>query len=250
MPILFDHFLAAFSTAGTETGSVIMKGRQWSLQHTIDVRRKILNAAKDLFTSQGYKKTTIRQIVDKSGILTGSIYYLYKNKDEIFQSLILSLTKQCIKSIDEVCEGESEDYKCLAAISVEMHAIHASPIVCECFYAGYTSPAIFKKFVETYAELVYELFKNTATPYSGEETFHQALTIRSAMSGYVMAHYFNEPFDYEKYLDHVLSLVLFLHGVPRDKMSGIIAHLHERDELWSCIGKHLRDAPVEETEEE
>ena len=146
-----------------------MKGRQWSLQHTIDVRRKILNAAKDLFTSQGYKKTTIRQIVDKSGILTGSIYYLYKNKDEIFQSLILSLTKQCIKSIDEVCEGESEDYKCLAAISVEMHAIHASPIVCECFYAGYTSPAIFKKFVETYAELVYELFKNTATPYSGKK---------------------------------------------------------------------------------
>lgn len=249
MPILFEYLINAFSTAGTETGSVIMKGRQWSGQHTIEVRRKILNAAKDLFTSQGYKKTTIRQIVDKSGILTGSIYYLYKNKDEIFQSLILSLTKQCIRSIDEVCEGESEDYKCMAAIAIEMHAIHASPIVCECFYAGYTSPAIFEKFVEVYAELEYELFKDTATPYSREETFHQALTVRSAMGGCVMAHYFNEPFDYEKYLDPVLSLVLYLHGVPRDEMSGIIAHLHERDELWKYIGKHLRDAPVEEPEE-
>ena len=54
-----------------------------------DVRRRILAAAKELFVRQGYKKTTIRQIVQKSGVLTGSIYYFFKNKDDIFQSLVM-----------------------------------------------------------------------------------------------------------------------------------------------------------------
>lgn len=32
-----------------------------------EVRQRILAAAKELFVQQGYKKTTIRQIVEKSG---------------------------------------------------------------------------------------------------------------------------------------------------------------------------------------
>ena len=42
-----------------------------------EVRQRILAAAKELFVQQGYKKTTIRQIVEKSGVLTGSIYYFF-----------------------------------------------------------------------------------------------------------------------------------------------------------------------------
>lgn len=45
-----------------------------------EVRQRILAAAKELFVQQGYKKTTIRQIVEKSGVLTGSIYYFSRIK--------------------------------------------------------------------------------------------------------------------------------------------------------------------------
>ena len=60
-----------------------------------EVRQRILAAAKELFVQQGYKKTTIRQIVEKSGVLTGSIYYFFKNKEDIFQSLVMELLGQC-----------------------------------------------------------------------------------------------------------------------------------------------------------
>ena len=59
-----------------------------------EVRQRILAAAKELFVQQGYKKTTIRQIVEKSGVLTGSIYYFFKNKEDIFQSLVMELLRQ------------------------------------------------------------------------------------------------------------------------------------------------------------
>ena len=53
-----------------------------------EVRQRILAAAKELFVQQGYKKTTIRQIVEKSGVLTGSIYYFFKNKEDIFHHAV------------------------------------------------------------------------------------------------------------------------------------------------------------------
>ena len=50
-------------------------------ERMVGVRANILNTAKRLFLEQGYKKTTIRQIVQESGITSGSIYNLFDNKD-------------------------------------------------------------------------------------------------------------------------------------------------------------------------
>lgn len=46
-------------------------------ERMVGVRANILNTAKRLFLEQGYKKTTIRQIVQESGITSGSIYNLF-----------------------------------------------------------------------------------------------------------------------------------------------------------------------------
>ncbi|MCQ2079541.1 MAG: TetR/AcrR family transcriptional regulator [archaeon] len=48
-------------------------------------RRKVLDAAFALFTEQGYEKTTMRQIIQKSGVLNGSVYHAFGNKDGVFE---------------------------------------------------------------------------------------------------------------------------------------------------------------------
>ena len=76
-----------------------------------EVRQRILAAAKELFVQQGYKKTTIRQIVEKSGVLTGSIYYFFKNKEDIFQSLVMELLRQCTDLIAAHFRQESPAFR-------------------------------------------------------------------------------------------------------------------------------------------
>ena len=75
--------------------------------HIQEIRIKILNSAKELLAEEGYRKTTIRKIVERSGVLTGSIYYLFKNKEEIFKSMLLELTKDCQRAIKSRCGSES-----------------------------------------------------------------------------------------------------------------------------------------------
>ena len=76
-------------------------------QHTHEIRQRVLESAKELLIEQGYKKTTIRGIVERSGVLTRSIYYFFKNKEAIFAEMLESIIHHCIEKIDTCCEGET-----------------------------------------------------------------------------------------------------------------------------------------------
>lgn len=52
-----------------------------------DMRRLILNAARQLFLEQGYEKTSIRNIADVIEYSPATIYLYYKDKNELFFAL-------------------------------------------------------------------------------------------------------------------------------------------------------------------
>jgi AcrR family transcriptional regulator len=55
----------------------------------IESRKKIINAAMDVFSRRGYAKANIREIAGKAGISVGGIYLYFKNKQELYKSLII-----------------------------------------------------------------------------------------------------------------------------------------------------------------
>jgi AcrR family transcriptional regulator len=54
-----------------------------------DIRQAaILNAARDLFSRQGFHKTTMPEIADAAGTSVGLIYYHFKNKADILVAIV------------------------------------------------------------------------------------------------------------------------------------------------------------------
>lgn len=51
-------------------------------------RRQILDTALDLFSHQGYRATSVREIADEAGVSTGNLYYHFPDKEAIFRSLL------------------------------------------------------------------------------------------------------------------------------------------------------------------
>ena len=51
-------------------------------------RAAILEAALDLFSSQGYRGTSIREIAQKAGVSTGNVYHHFPDKESIFQTVL------------------------------------------------------------------------------------------------------------------------------------------------------------------
>ncbi len=59
-------------------------------------KAKILKTALKLFSSKGYKATTVRDISGAMGIKQSALYNHFKNKDEILETLISELTSSAI----------------------------------------------------------------------------------------------------------------------------------------------------------
>jgi AcrR family transcriptional regulator len=51
-------------------------------------RRVVLDAALALFSHQGYRGTSVREIADAAGVSTGNVYHHFPDKETIFQTLI------------------------------------------------------------------------------------------------------------------------------------------------------------------
>jgi len=59
-------------------------------------KEKILKHALKLFSTKGYKATTVRDIAGAMGVKQSALYNHFKNKDEILETLVTDLTSSAI----------------------------------------------------------------------------------------------------------------------------------------------------------
>ena len=76
-------------------------GRQRAATEATDLQReRILQAATTLFAAQGYTSTTMAQIVRALGVTKPFVYYYFRDKQEIFETLSWRPTVDCFTSMD------------------------------------------------------------------------------------------------------------------------------------------------------
>jgi AcrR family transcriptional regulator len=72
-----------------------------------DTRARIIDVALELFASQGYEKTSLREIADRLGVTKAALYYHFKTKDDIVHGIVQSMAAP----IDEaIAWGEGKDW--------------------------------------------------------------------------------------------------------------------------------------------
>jgi AcrR family transcriptional regulator len=67
---------------------------------TDEKRERILKVAERLFASQGYANTTMAQIVRELGVSKPFVYYYFRNKQEVFETLSWRPAVDCFTSMD------------------------------------------------------------------------------------------------------------------------------------------------------
>ena len=76
-------------------------GRQRAATQGTDLQReRILQAAAQLFAAQGYANTTMAQIVRALGVTKPFVYYYFRDKQEIFETLSWRPAVDCCTALD------------------------------------------------------------------------------------------------------------------------------------------------------
>lgn len=92
-----------------------------------DRRELILREAAELFARQGVAATTVREIADGAGILSGSLYHHFASKDDIVDAVLSTFLSELRERYDEVLASggdAAERLRGLVVASLEAVAAH------------------------------------------------------------------------------------------------------------------------------
>ncbi|MCD4533443.1 TetR/AcrR family transcriptional regulator [Nocardioides sp. cx-169] len=91
-------------------------------------RAELLGIAERLFATRGYSQTTVRDIADEAGILSGSLYHHFDSKETILQEILQDFMQSLLAGFEESVERGGGPRESLDGLIRSAFAtIHASP---------------------------------------------------------------------------------------------------------------------------
>ncbi|GAW48159.1 MULTISPECIES: TetR/AcrR family transcriptional regulator [unclassified Nocardioides] len=88
-------------------------------------REELLGIAAGLFAEKGFKNTTVRDIADASGILSGSLYHHFDSKESMVDEILKTFQEELFGQYDEILAAADLDplAKLERAVVVSFEAI-------------------------------------------------------------------------------------------------------------------------------
>ena len=71
-------------------------------------RDELLRIAAGLFAEKGFRNTTVRDIADAAGILSGSLYHHFDSKESMVDEILSSFQEELFAAYDEVLASEAD----------------------------------------------------------------------------------------------------------------------------------------------
>ncbi len=75
-----------------------------------DNKERLLDVATDLFSSKGFKGTSIRDIAGEMGMSISNLYHHYKNKDALLLAIIERTSVTIVKTLRELSKKDLEPF--------------------------------------------------------------------------------------------------------------------------------------------
>ncbi|MDI9882633.1 TetR/AcrR family transcriptional regulator [Flectobacillus longus] len=95
-------------------------------QEKLEMHKRILDSARKIFLEKGYEQTSIRNIASEINYSPGSIYFYFKDKNEIFHELHkegFRLLLSQMKAVNTI-ENPFERYKALGLVFIRFAQNH------------------------------------------------------------------------------------------------------------------------------
>jgi AcrR family transcriptional regulator len=68
-------------------------------QHVADTRKALVDAARQLFTEQGYAATGTEEIVAAAGVTRGALYHHFRDKSDLFRAVMEEVAREVAENL-------------------------------------------------------------------------------------------------------------------------------------------------------
>ena len=194
-----------------------------------ETKRKILTVCVRLFLEQGYKNTSVSQIVDEAGVARGSYLNLFPTKDRI----LLELTETMFGGQFGVARSIADSklppvYAYAVETAIQLTLTELNENLREIYIEAYTQKEASEYILQETAKELYQIFGPYQPQLTPRDFYDMEIGSASIMRGY-MAHPCDEVLTLEKKVRLFLTMSLRAYNVPAEEIEAAIRFVEGLD---------------------
>ncbi len=196
---------------------------------SLPAKKRILTVCVKLFLEQGYKKTTVAEIVQKANVSNSSFQNIFRAKDGVLTELVEFMFSNQFGAAKKVAGTQLPPvYVYAVETAIQMTLTELNENLRDIYIEAYSHEEALEYIFRETAKELYQIF-GPYQPQLTEQDFY-ALEIGSAgiMRGY-MARPCDDVLTLEKKLDCFLSMSLRAYKVPEEEIHRVLAFMTELD---------------------
>ena len=196
---------------------------------SLPAKKRILTVCVKLFLEQGYKKTTVAEIVQKANVSNSSFQNIFRAKDGVLTELVEFMFSNQFGAAKKVAGTQFPPvYVYAVETAIQMTLTELNENLRDIYIEAYSHEEALEYIFRETAKELYQIF-GPYQPQLTEQDFY-ALEIGSAgiMRGY-MARPCDDVLTLEKKLVCFLSMSLRAYKVPEDEIHRVLAFMTELD---------------------
>ena len=195
----------------------------------IETKKKILSVCVRLFLEQGYKNTSITQIVEEAGVSRGSFQNLFPTKDAVLLELVGTMFDGQFGVARSIAGGDLPPVYCYAAeTAIQLTLAELNENLREIYVEAYSLPATAEYiYIQTTAELK-KIFGGNFPGYTDSDFYEMEIGTAGLMRNY-MARKCDIHFPPERKLSRFLTAALRVYRVPEEEQEKVLAFIASLD---------------------
>ena len=190
-----------------------------------ETKRKILTVCVRLFLEQGYKNTSVSQIVDEAGVARGSYLNLFPTKDRI----LLELTETMFGVARSIADSKLPPvYAYAVETAIQLTLTELNENLREIYIEAYSLPDTSEYiYLHTTAELKQIFGENF--PDDTESDFYEMEIGTAGLMRSYMARKCDIHFPLERKLSRFLTAAMRVYRVPEAEQAKVLAFIQSLD---------------------
>ncbi len=194
-----------------------------------ETRRKILTVCVRLFLEQGYKNTSVSQVVDEAGVARGSYLNLFPTKDKILLDLTETMFGGQFGMARSIADAKLPPvYAYALETAIQLTLTELNENLREIYIEAYSLPETSEYiYLHTTAELK-QIFSANFPDYSDSDFYEMEIGTAGLMRNY-MARKCDIHFPLERKLSRFLTAAMRVYRVPEDELEQTVRFVERLD---------------------
>ena len=196
---------------------------------SLPAKKRILTVCVKLFLEQGYKKTTVAEIVQKANVSNSSFQNIFRAKDGVLTELVEFMFSNQFGAAKKVAGTQLPPvYVYAVETAIQMTLTELNENLREIYIEAYTQKEASEFIFRETAKELYLIFGSYQPELTARDFYDMEIGSASIMRGY-MAHPCDEELTLEKKLRLFLTMSLRAYNVPKEETEQAIRFVEGLD---------------------